>query len=195
MNSDADLDHRRVADRYRVLADRFSALLAAVPSDRWVSPSPCEGWSALDVVGHVISTQADLFGRMPFAPVDNTDAIDMSDPQGAWITVRDQMQSALDSSESANHTYDGFFGPTTFAATVDSFYSFDLVVHTWDIATATEVREFQRIDPREMSTNTDAMSGMGDNLRMPGILGPALDVPPGADEQTTFLAFLGRRAP
>jgi hypothetical protein len=31
-------------------------------------------------------------------------------------------------------------------------------------------------------------------LRAPGVLGPALEPPPGADAQTKLLAYLGRRA-
>ncbi|MDQ4020345.1 MAG: maleylpyruvate isomerase family mycothiol-dependent enzyme [Actinomycetota bacterium] len=39
------------------LADAFAAKIAAVPDDRWASPSPCEGWTARDVVRHVIDSQ------------------------------------------------------------------------------------------------------------------------------------------
>ena len=30
-------------------------------------------------------------------------------------------------------TYDSFFGPTTLADTLLSFYCFDLIIHAWDI--------------------------------------------------------------
>src|SRR5688500_10919883 len=39
-----------VAARYRGHADAFEALIAAVPPHRWDQPSPCEGWTARDVV-------------------------------------------------------------------------------------------------------------------------------------------------
>ncbi|WP_141969278.1 maleylpyruvate isomerase N-terminal domain-containing protein [Actinomadura hallensis] len=35
--------------------DGFEAVLEATPPDRWLSPSPCEGWCAVDVAGHVIA--------------------------------------------------------------------------------------------------------------------------------------------
>ncbi len=43
-----------VAARYRSLGADFAGRVAAVPDERWASPSPCQGWAALDVV------QADL---------------------------------------------------------------------------------------------------------------------------------------
>ena len=45
------------SQRYARLADAFAAKIAAVPDDRWACPSPCEGWTARDVVRHVIDSQ------------------------------------------------------------------------------------------------------------------------------------------
>jgi uncharacterized protein (TIGR03086 family) len=179
------------ADRFRDLSDRFTALIDAVPDSRWASPSPCAEWNAADIVDHVVTTEADLLGRMPFAPEP---PLDLGSPRRAWPAVRDHVQLALDTPEHAGHAYDGYFGPTTFADTVDQFYNFDLVVHCWDLARATGLAEFEPIDPAEIERLTISMSALGDNMRGPGVIGPALDVGDGADPQTTFLAFLGRRA-
>ena len=51
-----------IAARYRRLSDEFAAAVAAVPEDRWTSPSPCEGWTALDVVEHVANVQGMFLG-------------------------------------------------------------------------------------------------------------------------------------
>ena len=51
-----------IADRYRRLSDAFAATIAAVPDDRWSSPSPCEDWTARDVVGHVVASQGMFLG-------------------------------------------------------------------------------------------------------------------------------------
>ena len=179
------------ADRYRKLANRFGALVASVPADRWESQSPCEGWTALDIVQHVVNTEADLLGRMPFAPEI---ADDLNDSVRAWPVVQGRVQAVLDQPVLANHGYDGYFGPTTFVQTVDLFYSFDLVAHTWDLARATGVREFEIVDPAEIDKVTSDLAPLGDNLRQPGILGPIVAVDPDADQQTVFLGLLGRRA-
>src|SRR4051812_12813653 len=42
------------SDKYRRAITRFSDVVDSVPSDKWSSPSPCEGWTAAHVVGHVI---------------------------------------------------------------------------------------------------------------------------------------------
>lgn len=34
--------------------DAFESVVAGVPPGRWDAPSPCEGWCAADVAGHVI---------------------------------------------------------------------------------------------------------------------------------------------
>ena len=180
-----------VADRYRRVAMHFSAVVDAVMPDRWSSASPCEGWSAKDIVDHVARTEADLLQRMPFAAAE---ADDFSDPLVAWPIVRNRVQHALDAAETAMHTYDGYFGPTTFSQTVDQFYCFDLAVHAWDLARAAGLPDLEPIDPAEMAKIESDMSGLGDGMRQPGVIGPALDAPTGADAQTRFLAFLGRRA-
>ena len=46
-----------IADHYRRLAHNFSETVAAVPPDRWGNQSPCEEWSARDVVNHVVDSE------------------------------------------------------------------------------------------------------------------------------------------
>lgn len=71
------------ADRYRLVSSQFDQLLADVPADRWDAPSPCEGWTARQVVQHVVDTEADLLDRMGF------DAPDVAgvEPVEAWHRV------------------------------------------------------------------------------------------------------------
>lgn len=180
------------ADRYRRLAERFTVVIDAVPADQWDSPSPCAEWTALDIVTHVADTETDFIRRMPFADALPVDLPAM--PVERWKVVRAVVQPALDDPARADHVYDGFFGSTTFAATVDQFYSMDLCVHAWDLARATGLAEFEPIDPDEMGTIRSAMFGLGDNLRQPGLIAVEIDVPDDADEQTKFLGWLGRRA-
>ena len=51
-----------VSDRYERLTEEFIAAVDAVPGDRWSSPSPCEGWTALDVVDHTANVQGLFLG-------------------------------------------------------------------------------------------------------------------------------------
>lgn len=54
-----------IADRYRSRADAFECKVAAVRPDQWSNQSPCEDWTARDVVGHII----DMHGVMLAAPL------------------------------------------------------------------------------------------------------------------------------
>lgn len=173
------------AARFRRSAAHLSTVVDAV-SD-WSVPSPCTGWSAGDVLQHVVDTQSDLLARMPFgAPADTTD------PVAAWPVTRDAIQAALDDPQQAGHTYDSHFGPTTFAATVDTFYSMDVMVHGWDIARAAGLTDLEQLDADDVATAMAGLDAVGDSVRMPGIFGPAVEIDAGASAQDRFLAWTGR---
>ena len=109
--------------------------IAGVPDDGWAAPTPCEDWTARDLVGHLVDTSGMFLGfigqEAPAGPsVDD-------DPLGAFTAARDAVQSALDDPATAAQEYDGMFGRTTFAESVDGFLSADLVIHRWDLARAT----------------------------------------------------------
>ena len=178
-----------IADRYRHLSARLTELVGSVPSLAWANPSPCEGWSAREVVGHLVETEAAMLDRVALNPGD---ILDLSDTFTAWPAVSALIQQALDNPAKAATTYDGFFGPTTFEATIDQFYSFDLVVHTWDIARATGQLSYEAISAEEIERATAAVAAFGDNARVPGILGPEVAVGPDADAQTRLIGLLGR---
>jgi uncharacterized protein (TIGR03086 family) len=177
-----------VADRYRRLTDAFAAKVAAVPADGWERPSPCNGWTARDVVRHVIATQGMFVG---FIGLDlGTVASVDDDPVAAWDAARAVVQHALEDPACAAAEFDGFQGRSTFAAAVDRFLCFDQVVHGWDLARAVGLDE--RIDPIEIVRVRAQAEAFGDALRNPQAFGPPLEPPVGADDQARLLAFLGR---
>jgi uncharacterized protein (TIGR03086 family) len=178
------------ADRHRRLAARFTARVEAVPEDRWAGPSPCEGWTARDVVGHMIGNCGLFLGfvgrELPSGPSAD------EDPRRAWAAARDAVQAGLDDPDVAGQEYEGQFGRSTFEKGVGGFLCIDLVVHAWDLARAAGLDE--RLDPGDVHEAFEALQPMDQMLRSPGAFGPKLDPPPGADEQARMLAFLGRRA-
>ncbi len=176
------------ADRYDLVAAQFDRLVRDVPADRWGAPSPCAGWAAGDVLRHVAETERDLLDRMGFG----SPSIDGVGSLEAWDVVRSAVSEALHDPTRADHTYDGWFGPTTFARTVDDFYSFDLVVHRWDLARAVGLGEHETIDADELARIRRSGEGFGEAARTPGIFGPELPAPPDATEQERVLAWMGR---
>lgn len=178
------------ADRYRRLATIFSRRVAAVPADRWDSPSPCEEWSARDVLRHVVEGETTFPAKVgleiPAGP-----SVD-EDPTAAWEYARDAVQHILDDPDKANLEYDGGMGKTTLASALGSFFCIDLVLHGWDISHATGADD--AIPTEDLAFVANFVEDMGAMLRSPGGFGPEIEAPADADDQTKLLAFLGRRA-
>jgi len=42
------------AERYARIAAAFDRRVVAVSSGRWTNPTPCDGWLARDIVGHLV---------------------------------------------------------------------------------------------------------------------------------------------
>jgi uncharacterized protein (TIGR03086 family) len=183
------LDQRTPADRYRLLAARFSAWLEQVPDDAWDAPSPCEGWTARDVVAHVVQSQRGFVEgageQLPPAPDPE------QDPVGAFAATREGVQALLDDPERAGREFDGRTGRGTIEGAVGMFHCVDLVVHGWDLAQATGLDTTVPSD--QLAWVREKVEGLSDMARSPGAFGPEVDPPEGADETTRTMAFLGRR--
>lgn len=166
-------------------AARFSDTVAA--TDDWSAASPCEDWSAADVVDHVVDTERQFLethgvelGARPSGSPDEVWAAHLA-------AVRDGVTDDLRARE-----YDGFFGRTTIGATLDDFYGFDLVVHGWDLGSASgRPTTFTDAD---MDAMEQAFVGFGDHAYDDGVFKQPVDAPEGADRQTQLLARMGRRA-
>ncbi len=177
-----------ISDRYRRLAAGFTERVMAVPADRWSSPSPCEEWTAADVVAHVAEAAGLFLGMVDRQAPPGPPASD--DPLGAWEVSRDAIQAGLDDPAIARLDYEGELGRATFEMAIDRFASTDLVIHTWDLSRAAGLDE--RLDADEVHQIFEAMRPLDEMLRTSGVFGPKLEPPPDADEQTRLLAFLGR---
>ena len=163
--------------------------IEGVPDDQWEAATPCDGWTARDLVGHLVDTSGMFLGFIG-KEVSGAPSVD-DDPAGAFTAASGAVQGALDDPATASQEYDGMFGRTTFAKSVDGFLSADLVIHRWDLARATGQDE--TLPPEEVQRVHEALAPMDEKMRGPGAFGPKLDPPPGADEQTKLLAFLGRQ--
>jgi hypothetical protein len=75
---------------------------------------------------------------------------------------------------------------------IGRFVTMDLLVHTWDLART--IGSDERLDEDSVRQAYEALKPMDAMIRQPNFFGPKLEPPLGADLQTEFLYFLGRRA-
>jgi uncharacterized protein (TIGR03086 family) len=178
------------ATSYESAATALAAVLDAVPAEGWAVPSPCAGWSARDVLAHLVDTQRDfLTGHgADLGPAPDVDG----GPVAAWRDHAKRVADALSDEEFAATAYDGHFGPTTIGATFEQFYVWDVLVHRWDIAAS--VGADAGLTEGELDRIESGADSFGDALYMDGICRPGVDAPADAGRPARVLARLGRRA-
>jgi len=101
-----------------------------------------------------------------------------------------EVSAALADPERASAPVTGRFAPMPLEEMIGRLLCSDTLVHSWDLARATGQDE--RLDPPCQLRVRHAPAQRRGNPRR-GSFGPKIEPPPGADEQTRFLCFLGRR--
>jgi uncharacterized protein (TIGR03086 family) len=179
------------ADEYRELAGRFTTLVEAVPDDAtWDRPAPVPGWTARDVVGHLVEwfpgfLQAGAGISLPAGP----EVAD--DPAGAWRTFSDGVQAVLDDPATEHRVFSHqHTGELPLPTAISRFFTADVFMHTWDLARATG--QDGTLDPERCAAMLEGMEPIEDLMRSSGQYGPRVVVPDDADPQTKMLAFIGR---
>jgi uncharacterized protein (TIGR03086 family) len=178
------------ADRYARVAGAFDARVKAVPDNRWGATAPCQDWQARDVVVHVVNNQRRLIAQSQGG--QETVVTDAEDPMAAWADAFGQMVKLTNDESAMAKVVDGPIGPMPLGQIIDNFNTMDVLIHTWDLARA--VGGDEQLDPGEVRRVKDALTPMDAMIRQPGVFGPKLEPPAGADEQTSLLYFLGRQA-
>jgi uncharacterized protein (TIGR03086 family) len=179
-----------VLDRYRRVAKGFDAAVSAATPETWEAQSPCEQWTARDVVTHVVTGHrgviAAVSGRQP-EPLGADE-----DPREAWGHAMQAIERIAGDPETLAREIDGPLGTMPAGRIIGRFVTMDLLVHTWDLARAVGADE--RLDEEAVRRAYEVVQPMDAMIRQPNVFGPRLDPPAGADLQTEFLYFLGRRA-
>ncbi len=172
----------------------FSASVELFGDPDWPRTSPCQGWTALDVLGHVGATIGFgtrlLRGEQPeWSPGDPPGALVGGDPRTWWdglVTPALQAVAGVDlaavveSPVGRRSIGDGL-----------SFPALDLFVHAWDLARClgrdvvipAEIIEFAEVIFRPIPSG---------QMRSPRIFAAALAAPPDATPTEAFIAWTGR---
>ena len=180
---------RKSRSDFVAAVDLLDRCVAATPAEAWGNDSPCEGWSAADVLAHCVANLKALtaaatgtdFTAVAAEPVEG-------DPTLAWGTEAPRARELVDTGDVETVSLGGREVPA--AGLVDGLMR-DMVIHTWDITTATGGAT--AVPDDLIAAATEAMAMVGPALRRPGFYGDELTPPDDADSLTRLLALSGRR--
>lgn len=188
-----------IAQRYQRRAAEFGRNVAAVRPDRWEDQSPCEKWTARDVVRHAVDMHHVMLRPVEREP-SPAPSVD-EDPVAAFAAARADVQALLDDPELARILVDTPGGKVTVADHVDKVVSDDLVLHGWDLAKATGHDD--TMDPDDVTAiwayNETLDPDFVEMLHTPGafgpdveVFGPVVPIPQDAPLQHRLLGSIGR---
>jgi uncharacterized protein (TIGR03086 family) len=176
-----------VVGRVTHLVQQFDARVQAAPADAWGNAAPCDDWTARDVVVHVANNLNRLGNGLQGKPPVEVGADD--DIVASWDAARDLFLSTVATADLSTEL-PGPFGPMSAEQLIGRLVCNDVLVHTWDLARA--VGGDETLDQDAVAGAYSGLKPMDAMIRMPGIFGPKVESPEGADLQTEFLNFLGR---
>jgi len=179
--------------RLQVGIGQAESVVSQIPTSQYDLPTPCPEWNVGQLIGHMVG------GLTMFREVAEHGSVDPAifeqDLVGADAAA--SLRSVGDAAAlgwSAEGKIDGManlpFGefPAAFALQLPSM---DLLVHSWDLATATGLD----VDwnPELVSDTREFVESMlGDPDGRGHDFGPPVSVPDEADDMTKLVAFLGR---
>ncbi len=179
-----------VQERYRLVSGGFNAVVSAVTPDKWAAQSPCEQWTARDVVAHVVEGHRGVIASVRGGEAEALGADE--DARRAWESASRAIDEITGDPEAAAKEMDGPAGTMPVGQVIGRFVTMDVLVHTWDLART--IGSDERLDEDSVRQAYEALKPMDAMIRQPNFFGPKLEPPLGADLQTEFLYFLGRRA-
>lgn len=168
----------------------FDAVVQRVPDDQWDSPSPCDGWTARDVLAHNIGMCNMIAGFAAGRGAATPDETMVLEPQAEWAAARDGVLSALDGQGVLHSKADTPWGNLS----IDRFIGIvtvDPLTHTFDLARS--VGQAIVLDETLAAAGYAQLKQAGDAVRAGGRFAPAAEVADDASITDKFVAMTGRR--
>lgn len=172
----------------------FGDAVHQLNAEDWGRPSPCQGWRALDVLGHV--GRATRFGtlllrgaRPAWSPVEPPGAFVEGVPGKWWDELAGEARRAVEGVDLSREV-DSPMGRRSIGAGL-SFPVLDLYIHGWDIAKSAG---FDLVIPAEAIEFAHAVIDPvpAEQVRNPRIFAAEKPVPANATDSQGFLAWTGR---
>ncbi|MFL6205226.1 MAG: TIGR03086 family metal-binding protein [Acidimicrobiales bacterium] len=173
---------------YETAASGFADVLARCSDDDLKMPSPCEGWTAQDVVDHVMGGPAYYAeawgGAGPEVPDDADRATRYAAGARALAEVcrRDGVLEQMVASPLG--------GGEIPAGMMFSILTSDTLIHTWDLARAIDADV--QLDQDLLQRTWDGLIPIEEMVRRPEVFGPPVEVDADAPLQDRAMAWFGR---
>lgn len=190
----ADFSHVELLELFQRAQNQFTDRVDAVAPDQWDDES-LPGWSVADLVAHLVTEhlwvppllagEPAAEGRFP----DTTDDLLGDDPFTGWETAADGALSAFAEDGALLRTVHLTRGPTPATGYILEMTA-DLVVHAYDLASATDGDT--QLDGELVTAALVYAEGLPED-GVPELIDPPLDVPPSAPPLVRLLARYGRR--
>jgi uncharacterized protein (TIGR03086 family) len=172
----------------------LGGLVKSTRADQLDNPTPCDKWAVRDLLGHLtggLTSVASAFREG--TPVDTTPRPDLlgDDPGAAFAAIAEDLNTAIRRPDAMDQTLELPFGEIP-APVFLRFLAFDLMVHSWDLATATGQRH---TPPDELVAAADAFArdAVAPEMRDGDTFGAEVDPPADANSLERLVAFAGRR--
>jgi uncharacterized protein (TIGR03086 family) len=173
------------ADRHAVVAGGFTRLVGQTAD--WAAPAPVDGWTARDVVGHLVEWFPGFLSgggvELPAGPAVT------DDPVAAWQHQTDAVQALVEEHGEESFTHPRA-GSHRLADAVDQFYTADVFMHSWDLARAGGLDP--GLDEDFAARMLEGMRPIEQLLRDSGQYGPAVPVAYDAPVVERLIGFIGR---
>ncbi len=174
-------------DDYETAAKGFAEVLARCGDDLSV-PSPCEGWTAQDIVDHVgggAPYYAEAWGgEVPPIP-DDADRATRYEIQARAFADTCRKPGVLEQQVPSP------LGGEMPAGMMLGIFTADTLIHTWDLARA--IGGDAQLDQDLLQRTWDGLRPMEEVLRRPEIFGPPVPIDDSAPMQDRAMAWFGRQ--
>jgi uncharacterized protein (TIGR03086 family) len=175
------------ARQHADIAGRFLGVARQASPADWESPSPVDGWTARDVVGHLVEWFAGFLSSG--AGVDLPEVKVAEDPVRAWVTRTADIQALLED-PGGRMLRNPHIGEMALADAIHQFYTLDVFMHTWDLARAIGVEP--GLDPARCEAFLAGAEPFEEAMRSSGQYGPRVQVPDTASAEDRLVGFIGR---
>lgn len=186
------MNHSR--QRYQRALDEFQRVITSFPDECWDRQTPCTGWTARMLAGHVVDGHHQIAGiltgqpRPPELEAAELARIAGQDPARTWRHARREIDEALEAVPDATVLATPA-GDQTVEALLDTAIV-EPLLHSWDLAVTADLDI--ELDRDAIEAVLGALAHIGGALASTGMFAPALAVHDGMSGQDRLLALTGR---